>query len=64
MNPTNTKRSRFLSTLTLALILLLTLALASTWFFSLRGVRLKIDDYYYNLGKFDQAVNWYQTQQR
>jgi hypothetical protein len=64
MNPTNTKRSRFLSTLTLALILLLTLALASTWFFSLREVRLKIDDYYYNLGKFDQAVNWYQTQQR
>jgi hypothetical protein len=64
MNPTNTKRSRFLSTLTLALILLLTLALASAWLLSLRPVRLKIDDYYYNLGKFDQAVNWYQTQQR
>jgi hypothetical protein len=40
----------------------LTSALA--WFLSLRPVRLKIGDYYYEQGNFDQAVNWYQTQQR
>jgi hypothetical protein len=43
------------------LILALTLALASTltltWVLSLRAVRLKIGDYYYDQGKFDQAVN-------
>jgi hypothetical protein len=50
------------SALSLALILLLTLAL--TCVFSLRAVRLKIGDYYFKRGKFDQAVNWYQTQQR
>jgi hypothetical protein len=26
---------------------------------SLRSVRLKIGDYYFNQGKFDQAANWY-----
>ena len=40
------------------------LTLALTWVFSLREVRLKIGDYYFNRGNFDQAVNWYQTQQR
>jgi hypothetical protein len=49
---------------TLALILALTLALALTWLLSLRSVRLKIGDYYFKQGNFDQAVNWYQTQQR
>ena len=53
MNP---KNSGFSSTLTL----LLTLALTSTWILSLRPVRLKIGDYYYNQGKFKQAVNWYE----
>jgi hypothetical protein len=50
------------------LILALTLALASTltltWVLSLRAVRLKIGEYYFNRGNFDQAINWYQTQQR
>ena len=46
------------------LTLALTLALTSTWLLSLRPIRLKIGDYYYNQGNFDQAVNWYQTQQR
>jgi hypothetical protein len=41
--------SKFLSTLTLSLTL--------TWILSLRPVRLKIGDYYYNQGNFDQAVN-------
>jgi hypothetical protein len=41
----------------LTLALALTLALPSTWFLSLRPVRLKIGDYYYNQGNFDQAVN-------
>ena len=50
--------------LTLALTLALVAALASAWLLSLRPVRLKIGDYYYNRGNFDQAVNWYQTQQR
>jgi hypothetical protein len=44
--------------------LTLALTLALTWLMSLRPIRLKIGDYYYNQGKFDQAVNWYQTQQR
>lgn len=55
MNAINAKNSRFPSTLTLALILLLAL----TWVLSFRPVRLKIGDYYFNQGKFDQAVNWY-----
>jgi hypothetical protein len=51
------------SSSTLALILLLTLALTSTWVLSIRPVRLKIGDYYFERGKFYQTVNWYQTQQ-
>ena len=39
--------------------MLLTLALTSTWLLSLRPVRLKIGDYYYNQGNFDQAIRWY-----
>jgi len=48
------------------IIVLLSLALflTSTWVLSLREVRLKIGEYYFNRGDFDQAVNWYQTQQR
>jgi hypothetical protein len=42
----------------------LALSLSSAWLLSLRPVRLKIGDYYFKQGKFDQAVNWYQTQQR
>jgi hypothetical protein len=48
--------------LTLALTFIL--ALTSTWVLSLRPVRLKIGEYYFNRGNFYQAVNWYQTQQR
>jgi hypothetical protein len=70
MNPIDNKNSGIVSpstststsTSTLALILLLTLT--STWVLSLREVRLKIGDYYFNRGNFDQAANWYQTQQR
>ncbi len=51
-------------TLTSTLILTLALTLLLTWVLSLRVVRLKIGDYYFNRGNFDQAVNWYQTQQR
>jgi hypothetical protein len=40
------------------------LTLALTFVFSLREVRLKIGEYYFNRGNFDQAVNWYQKQQR
>jgi len=54
----SSKFSKSSFTLTLALTLLL------TWVLSLRVVRLKIRDYYFNRGNFDQAVNWYQTQQR
>jgi tetratricopeptide (TPR) repeat protein len=46
--------------LTSALILALLLALTSTWFLSLRPVRLKIGDYYFSKRKFDQAANWYE----
>ena len=56
MNVIDPKNSKFPSTLTLALILALTL----TWLVSLRPIRLKICDYYYNQGKFEQAVNWYE----
>jgi hypothetical protein len=51
-------------TLTSALSFILASTLALTFVFSLREVRLKIGDYYFKQGKFDQAVNWYQTQQR
>ena len=34
-------------------------ALALTWVLSFRSVRLKIGDYYFKQGKFDQAVIWY-----
>jgi hypothetical protein len=70
MNPIDNKNSGIVSpstltsALTFALVAALTLALASTWLLSLRSVRLKIGDYYFNRGNFDQAVNWYQTQQR
>jgi hypothetical protein len=47
-------------TLTFALLLILAL----TFVFSLRPVRLKIGDYYYNRGKVDQAVNWYEPSKR
>ena len=57
MNAINPKNLTFSSTL--ALTLLLTLTLALTWVFSLRPVRLKIGDYYFKQGKFDQAVIWY-----
>ena len=42
------------------LILLFLIPLTLTWLLSLRPVRLKIGDYYYNQGNFDQAVNWYE----
>ena len=51
------KFSKFSSTLTLALILLLTLT--STWLLSLHPIRLKIGDYFFKQGKFDLASNWY-----
>ena len=36
------------------------LTLTSTWILSLRPVRLRIGDYYFNQSKFDQAANWYE----
>jgi len=57
---TSTLTSASASALTFALVA----ALALTWVLSLREVRLKIGDYYCNQGKYDQAANWYQTQQR
>jgi tetratricopeptide (TPR) repeat protein len=54
----NAKNSRFPSTLTLAFALFLTLSL--TFVFSFREVRLKIGDYCFRQGKFDQAANWYE----
>lgn len=54
----NSNNPKSLSTLALTFVLTLTLAL--TWFLSLRSVRLAIGDYYYNRGKFNQAVNWYE----
>ena len=53
MNAIN--KSFFTLALTLTFILASTLTL--TWVLSLRAVRLKIGDYYYDQGKFDQAVN-------
>ena len=48
-------------TLTLTLTLALTfLLLTLTWVLSLRPVRLKIGDYYFARGNYDQAVNWYE----
>jgi hypothetical protein len=58
MNAINPRNSRFSSTLAFTL----TLALALTWLMSLRPVRLKIGDYYFKQGNFDQAVNWNKTQ--
>jgi hypothetical protein len=45
---------------TLAIILALTLILTSTWLLSLRPVRIKIGDYYFSKGNFEQAANWYE----
>ena len=41
------------------LVILLLVPLIFLWLISLREVRLKIGDYYYNHGKFEQATNWY-----
>jgi hypothetical protein len=46
-------------TLTSALTFALVAALALTWLLSIRPVRLKIGDYYYNQGKYEQAANWH-----
>ena len=54
----SSKFSKFSSTS--ALIFALILLLALTWVLSFRPVRLKIGDYYFNQGKFNQAVNWYE----
>ena len=54
MNAINPKNSRF------SLTLALTLALTLTWILSLRPVRLRIGDYYYNQGKFEFAANEHQ----
>jgi hypothetical protein len=63
INPRNVaSKSRFYYILTSTLTLALVLLLALTWLLSLRPVRLKIGDYCFNRGNFDQAVNWYQTQ--
>jgi len=64
MNAINPKNLKFSFPLTSALgfTLLLASTLALTFVFSLRPIRLKIGDYYFGQGKFDQAVNWYQTQ--
>jgi len=40
-------------------IILLLVPLLFLWLISLREVRLKIGDYYFGKGKFDQAANWY-----
>jgi hypothetical protein len=58
MNSISAKNPRFSSTL--ALILLLTLTLTSTWVLSFRPVRLKLGDYYFKQGSFGQAVDWYE----
>ena len=42
------------------LVILLLVPLIFLWLISLREVRLKIGDYYYEQGNFDQAVNWYE----
>jgi hypothetical protein len=55
---------KVIHTYSVALLLLLTSALGLTWLLSLRPIRIKIGDYYFNQGKFDQAASWYQTQQR
>jgi tetratricopeptide (TPR) repeat protein len=54
----SSKFSKFSSTSALTLPLILLLAL--TWLLSLRPVRLKIGDYYFNQGNYDQAANWYE----
>jgi hypothetical protein len=50
---------KFSSASTLTLALALILALTSTWLLSLRPVRLKMGDYYYNQGKYEQVANWH-----
>jgi hypothetical protein len=40
-------------------IALLSIPLLFLSIMSLRCVRLKIGDYYFNQGNFDQAANWY-----
>jgi hypothetical protein len=62
MNPIKLRNSRFSSTFAFAFTCALFLSLTLTWVLSLREVRLKIGNYYSNQGKYDQAVNWYQTQ--
>ena len=58
INPRNVaSKSRFSCILTSASTLTLVLLLTLAWLLSLRPVRLKIGDYYYDQGKFDQAVN-------
>ncbi|MGA2462884.1 MAG: interleukin-like EMT inducer domain-containing protein [Thermodesulfobacteriota bacterium] len=47
-------------TLTLTLTFALLLILAFNWAFSSRSVRLKIGDYYFTRGNYDQALNWYE----
>ena len=42
------------------ILIILASTLALTWVLSLRSVRLKIGDYYYNHSNFDQATNWYE----
>jgi tetratricopeptide (TPR) repeat protein len=61
INPRNVaSKSRFYYILTSTLTLALVLLLALTWLLSLRPVRLKIGDYYFGQGKFNQMVNWYE----
>jgi len=57
MNTINPKKAASKSRL--SCILILTLILTSTWLLSFRPVRLKIGDYYFKQGKFDQAIHWY-----
>ena len=42
------------------ILIILALTLALAWVFSLRPVRLKVGDYYFKNGNFNQAVNWYE----
>jgi len=62
MNSISAKNSRFSSALALTCAFTFALFLALTFVFSLREVRLKIGDYYFKNGNFDQTINWYQTQ--
>lgn len=61
INPRNVaSKSRFSCILTSASTLILILLLTLTWVLSLRPIRLKIGDYYFKEGQFDQAANWYE----